>query len=348
VDHPQLEPTYATPSAEAVASLAAAQFGLPSPIRCILLNRGFNDCFELTAQDGKRYVLRVSGRRLRGVADVRSETEFLRHLVRKGVLANAPTAAIDGSFWSCATLPQGECPIVLFERLEGRAPDPQSLADAGAHGGTLARIHNAAASFTQDAPCRYRLDLEHLLHRPLRAILALDGLSETIRTELSGLAQRLGDEVAARGDLEETYCHGDCHGYNARIVTTGPRAGEAAFFDFDDGGPGYLAYDLAVFLWACVSFGRREHAKWRAFAAAYRAARPGSERSLEAAHLFVPIRHIWMLGEYAARTLEWGSQSASPDWIGRQLAFLGDWETKAIHPGLLRGEPARPLTSRLS
>ena len=260
MDLPQLELRYATASAEAVAELGAARFGLPRPVRCGLLSRGFNDCFDLTANDGRRYVLRISGRRLRGVADARSETGFLRHLAAEGILVSTPAPSIDGSFWTAATLPQGVCPIVLFHYVEGRSPDPQSLADARAHGVTLARIHNAAVSFTQETPCRYRLDLEHLLHRPLRAILGLDGLSEATRTGLSELGQRLTDEIAAHGDLETTYCHGDCHGYNAHIVTDGPRVGEAAFFDFDDGGPGYLAYDLAVFLWARVSFGRREHA----------------------------------------------------------------------------------------
>ena len=334
MDHPQLELGYATPSAESVAALATLQFGLPAPVRCALLTRGFNDCFELTAGDDRRYVLRISGRRLRGVADVRSETEFLRHLARNGILVSTPVATIEGSFWTSVALPQGECPVVLFDYLEGRAPDPQSLIDARAQGATLARIHNAAANFTQRTPCRYRLDLEHLLHRPLRAILALDALSAATRSGLSELAQRLAEAVAARSDLESTYCHGDCHGYNAHIVTEGPRAGEAAFFDFDDGGPGYLAYDLAVFLWGRVSFGRREHAKWRAFVAGYRALRPQSEASLEAAHLFVPIRHIWMMGEYAARTMEWGSRSAPAEWISSQLEFMRDWEERMIQRAL--------------
>ena len=334
MDRPQLELSYATPSAESVAALAVAQFGLPAPIRCALLSRGFNDCFELTAKDNRRYVLRISGRRLRGMADARSETEFLRHLVREGILVSTPVAMIAGSFWTSVALPQGECPVVLFDYIEGRAPDQRSLADASAQGTTLARIHNAAANFTQDSPCRYRLDLEHLLHRPLRAIFALDNLSAATHTGLSELAQRLAAAVAARDDLESTYCHGDCHGYNAHILTEGPRAGEAAFFDFDDGGPGYLAYDLAVFLWASVSFGRRGHDKWRAFVAGYRALRPESEVAIEAAHLFVPIRHIWVMGEYAARTTEWGSRSAPAEWISSQLEFMRAWEARTIQPGL--------------
>ena len=268
------------------------------------------------------------------MADARSETEFLRHLAREGIPVGAPVATIAGAFWTSVALPQGECPVVLFDYVKGRAPDQRSLADASAQGATLARIHNAAANFTQDTPCRYCLNLEHLLHRPLRAILALHSLSAATRAGLGELAERLAEAVAARGDLESTYCHGDCHGSNAHIVAEGPRAGQAAFFDFDDGGPGYLAYDLAVFLWACVTFGRREHAKWRAFVAGYRALRPESEAALEAAHLFVPIRHIWLMGEYAARTAEWGSRSAPAEWISSQLEFMRDWEARTIQRGM--------------
>lgn len=62
--------------------------------------------------------------------------------------------------------------------------------------------------------------------------------------------------------------------------------------------------------------------------------RPESEAALEAAPLFVPIRHIWLMGEYAARTMEWGSRSAPAEWISTQLAFMRDWEARTIERSL--------------
>ena len=41
--------------------------------------------------------------------------------------------------------------------------------------------------------------------------------------------------------------HGDLQGYHANV---GPD-GMLTFFDFDCGGYGYRAYDLAVFVWCC-------------------------------------------------------------------------------------------------
>jgi Ser/Thr protein kinase RdoA (MazF antagonist) len=61
----------------------------------------------------------------------------------------------------------------------------------------------------------------------------------------SSTTKTAGRFVSKIRHLTRTHCHGDCHGFNARISD----AGNAAFFDFDDGGPGYLAYDPSVFLW---------------------------------------------------------------------------------------------------
>jgi len=266
VASPLLAVTYSTPRADAVADFVATHYGLPGPIECSLLRRGFNDTFEVRAGDGskdtQRLILRLSGRRARGESDVASETAFIAHLDREGVPVAAAVPARDGSLFAMALAPEGRRPAVLFRFAEGRAPQAGSAADARAHGVTLARIHDAAETFVTPGSEGYRLDLGHLLHRPLSAVLRLASLSDATRRDLEELAQRLASAVAARAGLGWTRCHGDCHGSNARIAVDGPRAGQAAFFDFDDGGPGYLAYDLAVFLWARVSFQRKEHAMW--------------------------------------------------------------------------------------
>ena len=106
------------------------------------------------------------------------------------------------------------------------------------------------------------------------------------------------------------------------------------FFDFDDGGPGYLAYDLAVFLWCCVSFGRKQHAFWHTFIEGYRTIRDVPPVDFAAVPFFVPIRHIWLMGEYAGRTHEWGSQAAPAEWIATQLEFMWRGKQRELVPGL--------------
>ena len=328
---------YSTPLADAVADFVSTHYDLRGPIGCKLLHRGWNDSFEIKSGGGERFVFRISKRRARGDADVASETRFLAYLDGKGVPVAAACPTRDGSLFTSAFLPEGPRPAVLFRYAEGRPSRARnSLADARANGVTLARMHDTADGFATSDQGRYRLDCDHLLHRPLSFVLSIEDLNNVVRVGLVDLTNRLASALAERGgSLSRTYCHGDCHGYNAHIGLEGQRAGQAVFFDFDESGPGYLADDLSVFLFSCVAFGRTDHLFWHAFIEGYRSARELSQADLDAAHLFVPIRHIWLLGEYASRIHEWGKQAVPADWIAEQLEFMLSWEREKLAPGLL-------------
>jgi Ser/Thr protein kinase RdoA (MazF antagonist) len=327
-----LSAIYSTATAASVSSFLAAWYELPCPVECTLLHRGFNDSFEVRTADGQRYVLRLSCRRPRGEADVASETEFLTYLDKVGVPVAVPVPARDGALFTYGLLPEGRRPVVLFRHVDGRSPKNGASTDARAQGETLARIHVAAEHYVGGKAGRYRLDLDHLLHRQVAAVLDVRTLATDTRERLTGLASRLSASVAAVQDLAWTVCHGDCHGGNARIAEDGHRAGQAIFFDFDDGGPGYLAYDLAVYLWASVFFQSKRAAMWHAFIDGYRSIRPITPADFDAVHLFVPIRHIWLMGEYAGRSGEWGSFTT---WLAEQVDILQAWEDEKLSSGLL-------------
>jgi Ser/Thr protein kinase RdoA (MazF antagonist) len=328
-----LRVTYSTATTDAVATLVNASYDLPGPPECILLQRGFNDSFLIRTPDQTRYVLRLSGRRRRGDADVDAETRFLAYLDSAGVPVAAAVPTRTGALFCRAEMPEGFRPAVLFRYAEGRSPGLDSPKDARAQGITLARIHTAADKFRDRETGRYRLDLDHLLHRQVAAVAELTEVPEKARLYFSELSSRLDTSVRALEDLSWTRCHGDCHGANARIVTDGPEAGQARFFDFDDGGFGYLAYDLAVHLWAQTSFQRHRHAIWLAFIDGYRSIRPIAPQDFRAVALFVPIRHIWLMGEYAGRVTEWGTETMT--WLGQQEVFLRAWEAEKLSPSLL-------------
>lgn len=202
-----------------------------------------------------------------------------------------------------------------------RKPDAADAGDARANGKTLALLHDVAETFQPDGAL-YRLDLD-LLHRPLARICDSGVVEDAdVRSDLEDIAARTAKAIEAFANLSWTYCHGDCHGFNARISD----AGEAVFFDFDDGGPGYLAYDLSVFLWSQTSFGQRSTDMWDAFVDGYQTVRPITPDDFEAAHRFVIVRHIWLMGEYASRAQEWGSETVG--WIAREANFLRRWETE--------------------
>jgi Ser/Thr protein kinase RdoA (MazF antagonist) len=314
------DPLYTTPRADAVARFIESHYPVAGLSCCRMLHRGLNDVYLAVAANGERYIFRLSHHRARGAADVQTETSFLAHLARRGAPVAAPIQTRDGDLFLRGAAPEGMREGVLFRALEGRAPDATSAADARANGVSLALIHNAAETFHAAAPL-YRLDIDHLLRRPLTRILESGLVNDArARDDLKSIAGRAEKSIEAFDNLTWTHCHGDCHGFNARIIATG----EAAFFDFDDGGPGFLAYDLSVFLWAKVSFGRKLTAMWNAFVDGYREVRPIAQNDFEAAHRFVVIRHIWIMGEYASRVDEWGANSV--DWIARETDFLTTWE----------------------
>lgn len=285
---------------------------------------------------GERFVLRLSGPRARGSADVEAETAFLAFLDSKDVPVARAVPTRDGKLFTSASLPDGWRAAVLFRHAEGRRPDPDSSDDARLQGATLARLHDAADDYAGRKVGHYQLDLDHLLHRPIAHVLPFCLATPKVHSDLLNFAERIATFVVSLdSDLVRTRCHGDCHGLNARIARTGPHAGEAVFFDFDDSGYGYLAYDLAVHLWAQVSFGRRRHAAWHAFRSGYHSVRAVTSADEVAIPWFVAIRHIWLMGEWAARTTEWGQEILPSTWLERETAFLLNWEQDRLLSRLL-------------
>ena len=326
---------YSTASADDVARFVTGHYGIIEP-RCGLLSRGFNDVYAVSAPGGGAFVLRLSGRRARGSADVAAETAFLAHLDACGVPVAAAVPTLGGALFTAMALPEGARPAVLFHLAKGRRPELDDPGDARLQGIALARVHGAADRYTEREGGHQKLDLDHLLHRPLAAVLALGLDAPAARPILLAIAGRLAAAVERMAPaLTRTRLHGDCHGLNARIAARGAAGEQAVLFDFDDGGFGFLCYDLAVHLWAQVSFGRRRHAIWRAFDAGYRSVRPVDPADEAAVPVFVAIRHIWMMGAFASRVAEWGSEALSPAWLDREARFLLAWEDARLSPVLL-------------
>ena len=90
-------------------------------------------------------------------------------------------------------------------------------------------------------------------------------------------------------------------GYHANVAPDGT----LTFFDFDCGGFGYRAYDLAVFLWCC----RLQDAvavRWAPFLKSYRETRSVHVRDVQAIPLFVCARYLWHMGVHTQNSPDWG------------------------------------------
>jgi len=195
-------------------------------------------------------------------------------------------------------------------------------------GRTVAGLHNALDGFSSPY-ARFKLDLGHLLHEPLRLIEPLyrerpaeewdylTGLAGKLETNLLDLEQR---------GLERGVCHGDLHLGNIHFK---PENGLTTLLDFDCAGvAGWRAYELAVFRWA--SRERLEKAKtklvWEAYLDGYTGLRSLGSFDLEAVPLFVALRQFWIMGIYARLGANFHYEALPEHYFSGFINYLKKWE----------------------
>jgi Ser/Thr protein kinase RdoA (MazF antagonist) len=318
---PPFPVTYATLSAAALAAWLEAAYGLGAVTACRLLHRGLNDSYLVEAARG-RYVLRIYRAGWRTADDIAYEMAVLGHLGKQGVGVALPVLRRDGALVEWLLAPEGSRAAVLFTHAPGRELDG-SPEDSRRYGRAAASVHAATDDFETTHP-RFALDLDHLLSEPLMAIRPLLRHRPADLDYIETLAASVRREVAALplGAMDRGFCHGDFHGDNAHIDGE-----KVTLFDFDCGGPGWRAYDIAVFRWR---WGDDEagDARWTAFLEGYRSLRRIGEADLAAVPLFVVARAIWLRGLHAANTADWGQSWLNDGYWDRLLKGLREWQAK--------------------
>lgn len=298
-----------------------------------LLRRNISDTYLVRARWGwgdDQTILRVYRTGWRTEADLRWELDFITHLKARGVPVAAPVAQVaemGQRNYGDLQAPEGQRFYAMFEFLPGRALH-NTPEEAALYGTLAAQLHGAADDFLGAE--RFSLDLKHLIAEPmdhLRPLLAefpaqaeaLENTAHRTLTRLSELAPRLSWGP----------CHGDLHEGNARL-----HEGQVSVFDFDCGGPGYRAYDLAVYWWSQVTHsGKTEEeskAVWHAFLSAYQALRPLSEADLLALPHFVTARSLWFMGLMAGRVQEFGTETLGQPFFDFGVNFMREWQEQ--HP----------------
>ena len=322
-----------TPTGAAIAQAVASGWAHLGPVaHCVLLRRGLNQVYEVRFQSGLRTIARLCAERPRGEPNLAYETALLTHLQAHGIPVAAPLATPDGAFHVPLALPEGLRALLLFDFLLGEPPG-ESLADLEATGRSLARLHLAAQSYAGPSSL-YTLDLPLLLDASLQRMLAAPTMDAALGREFQALAHDLRARFAALPALARVHCHGDCHGGN-NFMAEGAEASQdtrvAAFFDFDDAGPGLLAYELGVYLWAILPRNPLTPAtpalleQWQRYLAGYASVCPVPEADLEAIGPGLALRHFWIMGEYAGRIPVWGTQAMPTHWLRKQPVLMRAW-----------------------
>jgi Ser/Thr protein kinase RdoA (MazF antagonist) len=291
-------------SPEALIRDVLPGFRVGSVTECKFFSGGFNHTYRVKTVDGNTYYLRAYRIHWRTLTDIQAELDMLNHLQRKGFHAARPLAYKDGRYFCEVAAPEGRRFLALFTEAPGvEIPYTQdAVRNAQYYGRAVAKMHNALDDFTN--PCiRFHLDLAHFIDQPLHHIQPflshrpadwdyLQHFAETLRQRILSIPAEM---------LEQGFCHGDLQGYHANITPDGT----LTFFDFDCGGFGYRAYDLAVFLWCC----RLEDAvsaRWAPFLESYRENRFIHERDAQAVPLFVCARYLWHMGVHTQNSPDWG------------------------------------------
>lgn len=327
----QIEIAQSTPTAASIARLVERHYDLGKVVESEFLRRSFNQVYRLSFAGGQRVVARLSAERPRGGPNVQFEAAALEHWARLGCPVARCLPAADGEVATHVLLPEGPRALMVFEYLGGESTG-DSAEDIGAFARGLAALHIAGNNYAGPAST-YCLDLDYLLLRPLQGLLSAPTMTAELRPQFEALGRCLHDDIVAMGELSRVLCHGDAHGSNNFIVRTEQGQREAVFFDFDESGPGYLAYELAVYPWSLHPrtpegvWSDKAPGQWRHFIAAYREVRPVADVDLAAIARFVAVRQFWLLGEYAGRVPVWGSQAMPTDYLRRQVEMLRKWRS---------------------
>ncbi len=323
--------SHTTAAASAVSGWVAQHYGLQVQ-QCYLIRRNLNDNYAVRATDGSRYVARLCAIRPRGAFNVDFEVALLAHLHAQGVGVATPVLAANGAASIALQFPEGPRVLVLFRHCNGTVPD--TAEELHLTGVTLAQIHSAAQSYAGPAS-RYVLDGHHLAGRTLDYLAAHPELDSAVLDTYRQLIERLLSELAdVESTLTRVMCHGDTHGFNNHVYIDAEGVQRAAFFDFDDAGPGFLTYDLCVFPWSNLPRKAPMEPddallkRWLQYLAGYRAGGGCvTDADLAALPLFLQLRHLWNMGEGVARIHHWGANMMSADWIKRQLDVMAAWAT---------------------
>lgn len=326
----QLEIAQSTPTANSIAGFVQAHYGLGEVVESEFLRRSFNQVYRLEFASGRRVVARLCADRPRGDPNALFEAAALEHWAQVGCKVSCCVTTATGDIAVQMPLPEGARTLMLFEYLDGEFTG-QAAADIQAFAHGLAALHTGGESY-QGPRSAYVLDLNYLLLKPLEGLLRAPSMTGELRPKFEKLGLRLHDEILAMGELSHVLCHGDAHGQNNFVTTNSEGERQAIFFDFDEAGPGYLAYELAVYPWNLYprmpneDVSSKVQIQWKNFIAAYRDRRPVADADLAAIARFMAVRQLWLLGEYAGRVPVWGSQTMTTGQLHRQVALLHEWE----------------------
>jgi Ser/Thr protein kinase RdoA (MazF antagonist) len=218
---------------------------------------------------------------------------------------------------SVLDVPEGQRILQVSQAAPGAKPDTISDGLYYQVGQALAAMHQAQVGFTSAQP-RVALDFTTLLERPLAIVRPLLAHRPADWAYLCQLAAKVQTNLNMLEGLEIGVCHGDPTLDNLHCTAEG----QIIYYDFDQCGPGWLAYDLqGVFRYAQ----RLPRASvWESFLRGYQTRRQLSPGEIQAMPYFVVLNEYWCMGFEAGTVIH--SRGAALINDGYFSALIDSWK----------------------
>jgi Ser/Thr protein kinase RdoA (MazF antagonist) len=303
-------------------------FEIGNVITCLFFSYGFNHTYIVKTDDGNTYYARIYRSQWRTLDDIRCELDMLMYLERKQFAALRLCPRKNGGYFYEIEAPEGRRYLVLFFEAPGFGlsykKEPRFVAKK--YGQAVAQLHNALDGFSSTY-ARFSIDLNHLIDQPLHYIEPFLSHRTNDWAYLKLFASIVRQQILNLPveQLEQGFCHGDTQGYHVNLSENGTMT----FFDFDCGGFGYRAYDLAVFLWF-AQIEKQEYLRWTPFLRGYQEIRQISTLDMTAIPLFLSARYIWHMGIRAQNSPAWGSDHLDNAYFDEQIELLHSLERKYL------------------
>ena len=273
-------------------------YGVGSQADLTLLRDLVNEVYLIN--DGmQRRVLKVYRQHWRAAEEVGWEADLLCHLHERGAPVIPPLPALDGRLIVEFTLAGNARLAMLFEYVDGIPPSPPVPVPVYHElGNALGRTHNAVVGF-RSPHRRQPVDLAALVDRPVQ-LLARHLPQSRAAAEVALAAAFLRRELTRlASEMTWLVCHNDVTMDNCLLVQ-----GRVVLLDFDSGGPGWLATDLAS---VYAHGAERAPEAWRAFRLGYEDARPLAAADLAALPHLALAQRLWAMGLALDTPSCWGA-----------------------------------------
>lgn len=292
----------------------------------LFLQAGVNDTYLVTTPHDK-FIFRLYRYNLRRVQDIQFEVELLQYLDAEGVAVSHPIQHAQQDCLVPIHSPEGLRYGVMFSYAPGNMisfqDDDGSL--AALYGSQLARFHEAQQGF-QTTKNRIEMNVDYLLYQPMGNIRKLfkdQPEKLAVMEDTAQYALHAFDQLPVDG-LTRGICHGDSNCGNVHINAEQ----QLTFFDFDCCAEGWLEYDLATFYWAVLFEDKPE--RWKHFLRGYQTICPKTAQNLQAIHVLIAMRQLWLLGLHYESSLLHGKNWYTDSYFDLNTQFLITWKNRHV------------------